>query len=82
MNYRRWLPAFDPNLRTTVHISETYRGHSLQVFVSRSDPAMTICAVYVDGMQAAYDVVVGSEPEVLVVGIAKGMCLIDQKGSA
>ncbi len=78
MKYRRWLPQFDPNLRTTVTLSETYRGYTLQVFVSRSGVATTTCAVYINGKQAAYDIVLGSEPEVLVVGITKAMGMIDR----
>jgi hypothetical protein len=78
VKYRRWLPNFDPNLRTTVNISESYEGHTLQVSVARSGLATTSCAVYINGKQAAYDIVPGSEPEILVVGITKAMGLIDR----
>ena len=77
MRYRRWSPRYDPNVKATVNVSESYRGHAMQIFVSRNSEATMTCAVYIDGKQAAFDVIVGNEAEVLVVGVTTAMRTID-----
>ena len=77
MRYRRWSPRSGPNVKTAANVNETYRGHTMQVFVSRNSEATMTCAVYIDGKQVAFDVIVGNEAEVLVVGLTTAVRTID-----